>query len=399
MFTADSLLIELTARGVGEVTGVPCSYLTPLINRVASNDRVSYFPATHEGEAVAIAAGSWLAGAITCVISQNSGLGNMVNPLTSLCHPCRIPVPMIVTWRGEPGVADEPQHELLGAKTPDLLTLIGVGHSVLPSKPERLSATVGLGWEAMQRDELPYAFILRGGSIAPEALSETWSTGAAESVVMGGRDRPRKCSRRIDALDTLLSAVVDSAAIVSTTGKTSRELFTLADRPQHFYLVGAMGSASAVGLGVARHTSTPVVVVDGDGASLMRMGTFATVGAAGPPSLIHILLDNQVHDSTGGQRTQAEYVNFPAVAAACGYRWVFDCADLLEFEFAVQRAQTTQGPVFIYLRIKPGSIENLGRPTVRPSDVARRFRDFVKASKAGWDTAQTMEEAHCIEQL
>src|SRR5215469_493034 len=172
MINARLLLDQLTRRGVTEITGVPCSYLTPLINRAASDAAVRYLPATHEGEAVAAAVGSWLAGATTCVIAQNSGLGNMVNPLTSLTQPSRIAIPMIVTWRGEPGLPDEPQHEAMGRITPDLLSLMSISHAVLPNDPERLGATLDAGWTAMRDSMLPHAFVLRDGTISAEPLDE-----------------------------------------------------------------------------------------------------------------------------------------------------------------------------------------------------------------------------------
>ncbi|MEU7138783.1 phosphonopyruvate decarboxylase [Nocardia sp. NPDC046473] len=379
MIDADELLTGLVGRGVVDVVGVPCSYLTPLINRAASGSAARYLPVTHEGEAVAIAAGCWLAGATACVIAQNSGLGNMVNPLTSLNYPGRIPVPLIVSWRGEPGFPDEPQHELMGTIMPGLLDLMRVGHAVVPDETARLGACLDAGWAEMDREQQPFAFILRNGVLNPEQLAEPPLPAPMVATVSRSR-KDRDAPARMAALECLVGSLVDSAAVVSTTGKTSRELYVLADRPQHFYLVGAMGSASAVGLGVARHTPRPVVVIDGDGAALMRLGTLATVGAHGGSNLIHVLLDNRVHDSTGGQQSLAGQVDFPALARACGYARVYDCADLAEFADAVKAAQVERGPTFIYLMIRPGSIAKLGRPSVGPSEVARRFRDFVNTN-------------------
>ncbi|MFI9504675.1 phosphonopyruvate decarboxylase [Nocardia sp. NPDC052566] len=373
---AGELVGGLVARGVVDVIGVPCSYLTPLINRVASGSAARYLPVTHEGEAVAIAAGCWLAGATACVIGQNSGLGNMVNPLTSLTDPSRIPVPLIVSRRGEPGFPDEPQHELMGAITPELLALMRVGHAVIPADAAGLDACLDRGWAEMDREQRPFAFVLRHGVLAAEGLDEPPFAGSPMSTVTDAR-KDRDAPTRMAALECLVGSLDDAAAVVSTTGKTSRELYTIADRPQHFYLVGAMGSASAVGLGVARHTHRPVVVIDGDGAALMRLGTLATVGAHAGPNLVHVLLDNRVHDSTGGQQSLAAQVDFPALAHACGYARVHDCADLDEFAEALQLAQAGYGPTFIYLMIRPGSIPELGRPTVRPPEVARRFKAFV----------------------
>ncbi|MFE9576358.1 phosphonopyruvate decarboxylase [Nocardia sp. NPDC006044] len=373
---ADDLLGGLIARGVVDVVGVPCSYLTPIINRVASGSAAGYLPVTHEGEAVAIAAGCWLAGTTACVMGQNSGLGNMVNPLTSLTYPGRIPVPLIISWRGEPGRPDEPQHELMGAIMPGLLELMRVGHAVIPAEPAAVDACLTGGWAEMDREQQPFAFILRDGVMAAQKLEEPSLPGAATPAVSRS-PKSRTAPTRSAALESLIGSLDDSAAVVSTTGKASRELYTIADRPQHFYLVGAMGSASAVGLGVARHARRTVVVIDGDGAALMRLGTLATVGAHGGPNLIHVLLDNGVHDSTGGQQSLAAQVDFPAVARACGYTRVYDCADLAEFTEAIKVAQVESGPTFVYLAIRPGSIAGLGRPAVSPAEVARRFRDFV----------------------
>jgi len=380
---AQELLDGLTARAVTDVTGVPCSYLTPLINRVASGP--GYLPATSEGEAVAIASGCWLAGVTACVIAQNSGLGNMVNPLTSLNHPAAIPVPLVVTWRGEPGRPDEPQHRLMGEITGPLLDLMRIGHALVPDTGSELGACLDAGWKAMDRERLPYAFVLRDEVVMPEPLREKPPPApVVPAVVRHGRDDGGGGAppTRAAALERLLGVLPGTAAVVSTTGKSSRELYTIADRPQHFYLVGAMGSAAAVGLGVARHTSRPVVVVDGDGAALMRLGTMAAVGAHASPNLTHVLLDNGVHDSTGGQRSLASQVDFPAVAAACGYARVHRCADLTGFGDALKAALEEPGPAFVHLRVRPGSMARLGRPRIHPAEVSWRFRNFVTGTRA-----------------
>ena len=138
-----------------------------------------------------------------------------------------------------------------------------------------------------------------------------------------------------------------------------------------------MGCASGMGLGVALNTAKSVLVLDGDGAALMKMGTLATIGAQAPANLVHVVLDNGVHDSTGGQATMSPHVNFAEVAIACGYRSGFFCDSQYEFEMALKTAQEGQGPTLIHAKIAPGSLDNLGRPTVKPKDVARRFQAFL----------------------
>jgi phosphonopyruvate decarboxylase len=176
----------------------------------------------------------------------------------------------------------------------------------------------------------------------------------------------------------MLAAVPESAGIVATTGKTGRELFTLADREQHLYLVGSMGCASGLALGVSLNSRRKVIVLDGDGAALMKLGTLATIGAYAPDNLVHVVLDNGVHDSTGGQATVSPVVDFVDAALACGYAWGCCCDSLNGFDRAFREAiDIGRGPALIHIRIKPGSLEKLGRPTVPPHEVARRFKAFL----------------------
>lgn len=375
MITADEFIAAAKARGHDFYTGVPCSFLTPLINGVLSSRALTYVGAASEGEAVAIAAGAWLAGRRTVVMCQNSGLGNAVNPLTSLNAPFRIPTLFVTTWRGQPGLPDEPQHEVMGRITQDLLELIELPQAPFPALPEALGPA--LDQASARIDEgLPYAFVMKKGDVRDEELE-----AAPLPLPRPGRraDWPEAGPRptRAAVLERFLALTDDRTAVVATTGKAGRELFTLADRKQHIYQVGSMGGASGMALGVALNTPAPVVVLDGDGAALMKLGTFATIGAQAPGNLIHILLDNGVHDSTGGQATVSASVDFAAVALACGYQFAASCSSLDGFEAAFRAASEAPRPALVHVRIAPGSMEKLGRPTVAPADVARRFKDFL----------------------
>ena len=375
MITADAFIAAAGARGFDFYTGVPCSFLTPLINGVLSNRALRYVGAASEGEAVAIAAGAWLAGRRTVVMCQNSGLGNAVNPLTSLNAPFRIPTLLVTTWRGQPGLADEPQHEVMGRITHDLIRLMGLGLEDAPNVDDAVGPAFDRALAAMDETGLPFAWVLKKGDIADTPLDQPppmiRPAGRRERFERGA-ERPR----REHALERVLDLVDGRAAIIATTGKCGRELFTLADRPQHLYQVGSMGGAAGMGLGVALNAERPVVVLDGDGAALMKLGAFSTIGGHAPGNLIHVVLDNGVHDSTGGQQTVSASVDFAAVALDCGYAYAASCDDLNGFGQA-WHAASRGGPSLIHLRIVPGSMEKLGRPTVSPAEVARRFKNFL----------------------
>lgn len=381
MIGAEGFLDPALERGLDFYAGVPCSFLTPLINGVISDGRIDYVGAASEGEAVAIAAGAWLAGRRTVVMCQNSGLGNTVNPLTSLNHPFRIPTLLIVTWRGQPGLKDEPQHELMGQITAGLLDTMGIRHAVFPDTEAAMGPALDAAGAHMDETGLPFAFIMEKGAVRDDGLDQPEPAarpdGIHEDSTIGG---PRPA--RAVVLERFLSAVPDEAAVIATTGKCGRELFTLADRDQHLYQVGSMGGASAMGLGVALNTARPVVVLDGDGAALMKLGNLATVGARAPGNLVHVVLDNGVHDSTGGQATVSASVDFARVALACGYGYGAACDDVGGFAQAFERALAHPGPALIHVRIARGSMASLGRPTVKPPEVARRFKAFLACQGA-----------------
>lgn len=376
MITADQFLTAARARGFDFYTGVPCSFLTPIINRVISDPTLDYVGAASEGEAAAIASGAWLAGRKTVVMCQNSGLGNLVNPLTSLNTPFEIPTLMIVTWRGQPGLKDEPQHALMGEITAALLETMRIEHAPFPQTEEAIEGALATAVNAMSTRRLPFAFIMEKGAVSNSGLDQPaprahQASRHADLTTSGPRPS------RFDVLRRLQALVPKEAALVATTGKAGRELFTLDDRAQQLYQVGAMGCASGMALGVALNSSRPTIVIDGDGAALMKMGTLATIGAQAPTNFVHLLLDNGVHDSTGGQATVSDNVSFAGVAAACGYPATYTCDDLEGFEKACRAALESSGPTMIEMKIAPGSVKELGRPTVKPPEVARRFQAFL----------------------
>jgi phosphonopyruvate decarboxylase len=350
-----------TAKGLGPWLGVPCSFLRPFINYVIDRADLDYVAATNEGEALAIAAGSWIAGRTPVVMLQNSGLGNLINPLASLNYPFRIPALIIVTWRGEPGRPDEPQHELMGQVTAQLLDVLRVRHEPFPERDEDVPAAVERATAHMAETGLPFAFILRKGTVTDHELPST-----------AAHDVPRPTRR--DALQAIGEAITEQTIVVATTGKTGREWFELGDRARNLYLVGSMGCAPSVALGVARQQAEAVLVIDGDGAALMRLEAWASVGHQAPERFVHVVLDNAAYDSTGAQATISPHVDFPAIARALGYRSAHTVHDLAALTQAVREAQSTTGPHLIHLRIGLGAPPELSRPSVAPGEVARRLR-------------------------
>jgi phosphonopyruvate decarboxylase len=267
--------------------------------------------------------------------------------------------------------------------------LIGVEQGVFPASLDKLAPTLATAAASLEARNLPYALVMAKGSVEDEALAPSQRSLAPAGQRWDDSSTGPRPSR-LAVLERFLAMTDDATAVVATTGKCGRELFTLADRAQHLYQVGSMGGASAMGLGVALNTDKTVVVLDGDGALLMKMGNLATIGAYGPGNLVHIVLDNGVHDSTGGQATVSASVDFAAVALACGYRYAAHCQTLEGFGHALQEALAHPKPALLHVRITPGSMSKLGRPTIGPSDVARRFKAFLTEGSAKPATGAAM---------
>jgi phosphonopyruvate decarboxylase len=379
MIRATEVVQLFRQAGIELFTGVPCSFLTPLIDTVIDSKDIRYVGAANEGEAVAIAAGAKLGGKGAVVMLQNSGLGNAVNPLTSLTFPFRLPVLVITTWRGEPGgEPDEPQHELMGEITPQLFELMRIRWEPFPREPAALASALARATESMRREGLPYAFVLQKGAVESAATGrhrtpERTISGRIRGDFGAGRLAPD------DALAAVLAGVSGSDVVVATTGYTGRALYAAGDRPNQLYMVGSMGCASSFGLGLAlAQPERRVVVLDGDGAALMHLGAAAIIGHEGPRNLVHVLLDNGVHDSTGAQATVAPAVDLSAVALACGYPDVRRIASTGELTAAIRAASA--GPTFLHVRTQPRADRKLPRPTLTPAEVAQRFAAWMTAN-------------------
>lgn len=371
---------QAAALGYRWYAGVPCSFFTGLINYVSTDPALTYVSSANEGDAVAAAAGAWVGGRRSIALMQNSGLGNAVSPLTSLTHVFRIPVLLLVTVRGEPGVADEPQHALMGRITPALLDTMEIPWAYLPDSPQALEEALAQADASIGERERPYALLVRKGRFAAckPAPVEAPPRPPRAAPRSAWRSPPAARPSRHQALERVARLVPErNSVVIATTGYTGRELYALGDRAHQLYMVGSMGCASSFGLGLAlTRPDLTVVVLDGDGAALMRMGNLATLGAYRPPNLIHLLLDNEVHDSTGGQATVARDIAFAAIAAACGYAHVSEGDDLSLLEQALTRPAGA-GPVFVHLKIAPGVAATPPRPGLAPADVLRRLMNHI----------------------
>jgi len=385
MITADKFLIPARELGFNFFTGTPCSYLKPFINYVIDTDGFDFIDSVNEGDALAIAAGATVAGKRAVVMFQNSGLGNAVNPITSLTYTFNLPVMIITTFRGEPGgAADEPQHELMGQITIAMLETMKLAWAFFPQNENEILPALKLADDYMKKNNQPYVFVMRKDDIAEYKLQKKSAPSKKEFNVIH-KDRfdldYNNREMRTPVLEAIQKHLGGDFAIVATTGKTGRELYEVGDRENQFYMVGSMGCALAFGLGIALcKPNLKVLVIDGDGALLMRTGSMATVGAYKPKNLIHLLIDNEVHDSTGGQGTVTGGVSFGAIAAGFGYDKIYSTDMLATFENILNEVKAKNcGPTFIHLKTKKGSPEKLGRPKVTPAQVSVRFSAFVQS--------------------
>jgi phosphonopyruvate decarboxylase len=379
MITADEFILPLRQQGYEWYAGVPCSFLTPLINYVISTKALHYVSAANEGDAIAIAAGASIGGKKSVALMQNSGLGNAISPLTSLIHTFKIPVLLICTHRGEPGLQDEPQHELMGSITKELFDCMGIGHENFPQATEKINATLANIFQSIEVKRKPYSLIMRKGSVANFNLAEQSPRKSQEEFHYSDEEDD---SSQLLTRNQVLQSVVENTkgtntVVIATTGYTGRELYSIVDLPNYFYMVGSMGCASSLGLGLAlSRPDLRVLVIDGDGAALMRLGNLATIGSYNPPNFSHLLLDNEVHDSTGGQATVSRDVQFDLIAAACSYSnvWRSNKLDVLN-DFLTTTSRN--GTRFMHMKIQPGASNNLPRPTISPSEVLIRLKNHI----------------------
>jgi len=382
MIEAAEFLDQCLARGFNFFTGTPCSYLKPLINYVIDHKKFRFVDAVNEGDAVAIATGVTMAGGRSVVMFQNSGLGNAVNPLTSLANIFRVPLLLIITHRGEPGgKKDEPQHELMGCITIKMLETMQIGWAHFPDNAKEIEVVLNAAAAYLKRESKPFSLMMSEKNVKGYALQSSTEKHSFHSechqeehfTVPYHQRHTRK-----EALKIVSEISGKGTAVVATTGYTSRELYEIDDRENQLYMVGSMGCALPLGFGMAiTKPKVKIYVLDGDGALLMRTGTMATVGAHQPDNLTHILLDNEAHESTGGQSTVSGGISFATLARGFGYRSTFSTDRLQEFKDFLNLGSSQCGPTFVHFKIKTGAPKNLGRPAIKPVQVKERLIQYL----------------------
>lgn len=376
MVDAKSFVGILKSEEIDFFTGVPDSLLKSFCAYIQdTEDRKHNVIAANEGAAMGLAAGHYLAtGNPACVYMQNSGIGNAVNPLLSLVDEdvYKMPVLLLIGWRGEPGVHDEPQHVKQGKVTLPLLDAMGIPYIVLSDDEAQALAETKSICERINESGLTHAIVIRKGTFDAYSLQNK-----KEDV---------SCLPRELAIELTLECMPDKSVIVSTTGMISRELFELREKrgeghESDFLTVGSMGHASQIALGIALAKPVRVVCLDGDGATLMHMGSLAITGNLKPEGYVHIIFNNAAHDSVGGQPTVADGINLREIALAVGYRNIYKADDEASLRDALRKAFFKKGPSFVEVMVKKGARKDLGRPTTTPQQNKEALMRFLAKMK------------------
>ena len=367
------LIEKLRETGINCFAGVPDSLLKNICAYITDHcDAAHNIITANEGAAVGLAAGHYLAtGQPACVYMQNSGEGNIINPLASLTDPevYNIPVLLLIGWRGRPGVHDEPQHVKQGKITTGLLNTMGINFDVLSKDEDKAEKQIVKAIAALQNKEV-YALVIE---------KDTFEDYKLQNIEVNDLTISRE-----EAIQTVAAVLGEKDCIVSTTGMISRELFEYRaamdqGHERDFLTVGSMGHASQIALGIAMaQPNRKVWCFDGDGAAIMHMGSMAIVASKEPKNYVHVVFNNGAHDSVGGQPTVGLKLDLPAVAKAVGYKNTISVANKEELENELPKLSTVAGPVLLEIKVKKGNRIDLGRPTTTPIQNKEAFMEFLK---------------------
>ncbi len=355
-------------------TGVPDSQLKALCNFLINKfgiDSKHHIIAANEGNCTALAAGYHLAtGKVPVVYMQNSGEGNIINPVASLLNDkvYAIPCVFIVGWRGEPGIHDEPQHIYQGEVTVKLLEDMGIETFIIGKETTDEEVSVAMGkFNEILKSGKDVAFVIRKGALTYDGKTvyKNDNTMLREEIIRH------------------ITKVSGEDPIISTTGKASRELFEIreANAQPHkydFLTVGSMGHSSSIALGVALNKpESKIWCIDGDGALLMHMGSMAVIGANKPSNLVHVVINNGAHETVGGMPTVASDIDVVSIAKACGYESAVSCDSFESLDAELKKAKESKVLSLIEVKCSIGARDDLGRPTTSALENKNNFMDYL----------------------
>ena len=373
MIRPEFFIEALREKGIDCFAGVPDSLLKNICAYITDHfDAAHNIIAANEGAAVGLAAGHYLAtGQPACVYMQNSGEGNIINPLASLTDQevYNIPVLLLIGWRGRTGVHDEPQHVKQGKVTTGLLNVMGVNYEVLSKEEDKAAKQIDKAAKALANKEV-FALVIE---------KDTFEDYKLQNVEVNDLTMSRE-----EAIQTVAAALGEKDCIVSTTGMISRELFEYRaamnqGHERDFLTVGSMGHASQIALGIAlAQPDRRVWCFDGDGAAIMHMGSMAIVANKAPENYVHVVFNNGAHDSVGGQPTVGLKIDIPAVAKAVGYKATYSVDSKAELESVLAKVNSFESPALLEIKVKKGNRKDLGRPTTTPIQNKEALMTFLK---------------------
>lgn len=375
MISPKFFIDKLEENNINFFTGVPDSLLKNICAYIEDNkDENHNIIAANEGAAMGLATGHYLAtGEIPVVYMQNSGEGNIINPLASLTDKevYNIPILLIIGWRGRPGVHDEPQHIKQGKVTLPLLETMEIKYTILSKDENEFTNQLNDVIKYMAKTKESFAFVVEKDTFEDYKLQNNQQY---ENLEMS----------REEAIQIVANSLDENTVIVSTTGMISRELFEYRansnqTHEKDFLTVGSMGHASQIALGIALEKSNhKIYCFDGDGAAIMHMGSMAIIGSKHPENYIHIIFNNGAHDSVGGQPTVGLQINIPEIAKALNYKKVFSIKDRMSLKEVLNKINGEKGPIMLEIQVKKGNRKDLGRPTTTPIQNKEALMKFLE---------------------
>jgi phosphonopyruvate decarboxylase len=375
MLRCEKFYNVLASKGFNYFTGVPDSTFKSWMSFLDDNSNSSNLThriAAIERDAIAWAAGYNVAtGKVGVVYMQNSGLGNTINPITSLTDPevYKIPLLLMIGWRGEPGKKDEPQHIKMGKITLEQLDVLGIKYDFLPAEIEAAEKVITEARSYIDQTGEPFALVIRKGLFEPYQSKKS--------------NQQQYEMKREDSIKLVINQLKSKDIVVSTTGKASREVFEHREvrgesHEKDFLMVGSMGCASSFAAEIAlQKPDRSVYIFDGDGAVIMSEGSLSTIGHYSPKNLFHIVFDNDSYESTGGQPTTASTVNFEQLALANGYKHTRSVETNENLITTFQEMDSLKGPKMLIVKVAKGARKELGRPTTTPIQNKKAFRGFL----------------------